>query len=609
MDKFFKLRSDQEANRDKVLAEWATGNLSTLGVACPGSGKTEVGLSVWDSELAAGRFTRGLFVSHRIELVLQPIDRIRRHFPKLFELGTGIVMGGEHKPYKKIISASIQTLAKEEYLDEVLRYGAFSHVIFDEAHHASSRTYRALFERLRKENPQVRILGLTATPRGGSGKRNKLGQVFTTKAFHFGIIQAIQGGVIVPYKAATVHIPIDFSEVPVIAGDFHEAASAAAMSAPNALEIVVRNWQERASDRLTIAYTVSVVHAQLLAQEFQKAGVPVAFVSGQTPKEERAQTIADFLAGKIRVICNCQVFGEGVDLPQASCMLQCRPTCSDSVYLQLIGRVLRTALGKRDAFILDFAPNNARHPLVLAEDVLLEPREERMLRRKAEKSGIVLPEDEEEKKQRTHRGIDAEADLTYTGMVSLLLPSRLPWFLAKDGLITASLAKDRALCAQETPTRYRLFHVSMHPDGRTTTKIVTDCETFDGIVATADNLLKQVGEIGYARKSVKWRRGKPTKTHRALLAGMGIPLERIPNADFAEKVITDYFCRGALGQPAVESYVIQPVPEFARLSESDLVVDRIRKQLDDNARKRFYAGGGYRRERKPRPVDRGLTDE
>ena len=122
-------------------------------------------------------------------------------------------------------------------------------------------------------------------------------------------------------------------------------------------------WEKHAGDRQTIAYAVSVDHANNLTAVFNEAGIPAAIILGDTNRDERDAAIAGFRDGSIKVLVNVIVATEGFDLPDASCVMIARPTMSLALYLQMVGRGLRPKPDGGDCLILDLAANAATHGL------------------------------------------------------------------------------------------------------------------------------------------------------------------------------------------------------------------------------------------------------
>jgi superfamily II DNA or RNA helicase len=126
---------------------------------------------------------------------------------------------------------------------------------------------------------------------------------------------------------------------------------------------IVRTWQEEAEDRPTLCFAVNIAHSQAICQDFQAAGVAAAHLDAYTPREVRKETIAAFRAGELRVLSSVNVLGIGFDVPDAACAVLARPTLSEALHMQQMGRVIRPAPDKAGALILDHAGNTVRFGL------------------------------------------------------------------------------------------------------------------------------------------------------------------------------------------------------------------------------------------------------
>jgi superfamily II DNA or RNA helicase len=362
----FVLRKYQKQAVEKILDCWERGKSCLLAMAT-GTGKTEVFLSATERWLGE-HGGRALIVAHRVELLDQPVERMAAHFPKLFAEGVGVVQGNRDKHDRRVVVGSIQTLRSPDRLDRVMDGGRIGVLVIDEAHHALAKTYRELVARVRRRYPEVRIVGATATPKGGSGKYG-LKAVFDEVAYRLPMNEAIELGALVPFKAVAIDVPASFADVEQVAGDYRKDVAAELMSAARVHRAIVRCWRTKAEGRPTLAFAYTVAQAKALADAFRAEGVAARCVHAGTPPEKRASILKRFRAGKIPVLTNVGIYGEGVDVPVASCMVQARPTCSDAVYAQMLGRVLRTFEGKKDALVIDARPRDARD-LFMAGDLL-----------------------------------------------------------------------------------------------------------------------------------------------------------------------------------------------------------------------------------------------
>lgn len=439
------LRDYQENAITKILEAYDAGQCRQLLVMATGTGKTETALGVWQAEVARGEFGRGLIISHRHELVHQPVQRIRDNWPGLPM--PGVVKADENNPSAPIVSASIQTLWSGDgrRLDEILRAGTLTHVWVDETHRVQAKTYQKTLARIFEACPGVRLLGTTATPNRTDG--DGLRATFDSVAYRVSIKDAIDMGAICAFDAFAARLDkdeFDFSDVRTnAAGDYAEEATGKILSLPEAEKIIIEKWREVAGDRPTIAFTASVAQAHSLADAFRREGVIAEAIDGTSAQAHREKVTTAFRDATpwakdgrpIQVLVGCMIFVEGFDAPRASCALMARPTQSDLTYIQAIGRALRwhdkTAgladdQGHNRAVIIDIVPKGARD-LRLAGDLLGQPKAIRKAQERAIEQGLVFP-DIFDCEPADAAGIDGEADEVYLEIMDLFGGSALAWF-------------------------------------------------------------------------------------------------------------------------------------------------------------------------------------
>jgi superfamily II DNA or RNA helicase len=542
----FRLRPYQILARDAVLGEWTVGRLSTLLAMATGCGKTEVFLAVLDAERDAGRLTSALVVSHRGELVDQPAERIARHFPALQPVG--IVQADRNELGARVTCATIQTLTHPSRLEQLLQHRSISHVIVDEAHHSRAPSYLRLIDALRGAHPPLRVLGATATPRGGSGKHG-LYDVFESVAFRFSLDDAIACGAAVPFRAFGVTLPVSFAGVAVRAGDYDEAQAGSVLSARNALALVVDSYGHRGEGRPALAFTASVAHAHALAEAFRSAGVPAAAIDGTTSSEERRIVLAAFRRGELRVLSNCAVFGEGVDLPFVSCLLQVKPTRSDAAYLQMVGRGFRPFPEKPDLLLFDFIPRDARD-LTLAGDLLGTPRPDEPAaappdERAERESFAVLPDGR----------VDADPATLQVRMLEYLRADPLAW-TTDNTLATVSLGPNMILAVHVLPTgAYALYQIA---DWQATA--LGAIPAWTDVVAQVRARFVCEGDPCLAERRRRWRREPATPKQVSRLVKWGRWTPGLTKGEAAQR-ITHEVARRVLVRTLRDQL---PAAEFAR---------------------------------------------
>lgn len=382
-----ELRTYQTDAIAAVRRDWQT-NTDVLGVAATGAGKTQVFLSLLMDELDAQPNARALILAHRKTLIDQPIERLRqinadwlRADPYL-RPRVGVVMADSDECDRQLTVATIQTLASEKRLARLLAHGPITHLIVDECHRATSPTYVKTLARLKAANPTLRHLGVTATPLRSDG--DGLARVYQANSFKITIADLVKQHYLVQPRWLGIKTGVSIKGVSTRDGDFASGELAERFDTPRGRAIIIQAYQQYAAGRRAIAFTASVQGAHDLASALRDAGINAAAVDGTTPHEIRDQLFADFRAGRLTVLCNCYVLVEGFDAPGTSCVLMCRPTKSDLMYVQAMGRGLRPAgsdparpgmaVAGEDCLILDFLPEETRN-IVMAGDVLGLPKE------------------------------------------------------------------------------------------------------------------------------------------------------------------------------------------------------------------------------------------
>ena len=228
-------------------------------------------------------------------------------------------------------------------------------IITDEAHHSTAGTYRRIYEHF----PDALRLGFTATPcrlnKGG------LGEVYDDLITSVSTKWLIDNHFLAPYRYYSVKLA-DTSGLHVRAGEYKADEVAELMQNKEIYGGTVEQWQRLARGKKTIVYCASVEAARMTAFEFAAAGYPAASLDGNTAPELRARTMQQFRDGELLILCNCELFGEGLDVPDCECTVLLRPTQSLTLYIQQSMRSMRYMLGKT-AIIIDHVGNCYLHGL------------------------------------------------------------------------------------------------------------------------------------------------------------------------------------------------------------------------------------------------------
>jgi len=509
-----ELRDYQVRAVEDALTAWHSGARPLLAMAT-GTGKTETALGLVQRWLEGRPQGRCLWISHRRELVHQVVERVRDHWPELQP--ATVYMGPESDPTGRLVSASIQTLHSRG-LGEVLPVDC---VVVDEAHHAAAPTYRAVLGDLPDD---VRVVGLTATPRRADGQG--LTEVFDTVAARISVLDAIEMGALVPFAAYAVEVPVSLAGVEVRGEDWDEGQLAAAMDVDNVHEILHRAWAEYAGDRQTMIFVPGVRMAYRLAEYLQCQGVSAEAADGTTRAEDRDDLVRRYREGQVQVLVNCALWTEGFDAPATGAVVVARPTRSDTLYLQMVGRALRLWPGKSDAVIIDLAPQDARD-LFLAGDLLGRPRPERRAEARASSRGVLL--DAFSSAEPVRRGIDADPNQIRVRLLEWATANRLQWTMTdhkRAGLeyqvaSAGYMGGTVVVLAHEVPIRGHRVRLYNLVGGRL--ELLGRYDDVEDAMAQAERFVRGHPGGGIARRSAAWRRKPATARQRSMLARLGVP--------------------------------------------------------------------------------------
>ena len=287
---------------------------------------------------------RMLILSHREELVEQP--------RKYFNCSYGVERAAIHSHGEEIVSASVQTMVRrlDHYSPE-----DFGLVICDEAHHAAAGTYRKIFDYFRPE----KLIGFTATP--NRGDKVRLDNVFSKIIFQRDLRWGIQNGYLCDITCRRVAIGFDLSSVKTRRGDYAPGELEEAMD--GTADAIAQAYRELATGA-TLIFAVSVHQCEEIAKRIPGAVV----VTGEA--KNRAAIIDAFTRGEIPCIVNCMVFTEGTDIPRVETVIIARPTQSEALYAQMVGRGLRQYPGKERLMLIDCVGVTGKASLCTAPSLL-----------------------------------------------------------------------------------------------------------------------------------------------------------------------------------------------------------------------------------------------
>ena len=306
-----------------------------------GTGKTYLLTAVIDSFVSNNPMEKVWIVAHRRELVSQ-IDETVRKFHSYYASNTSSLLSF-------VKAMSIQWLMR--HYDEIEEEPGI--IVIDEAHHALAKTYKEMWERF----PNAKFLGLTATPCRLNGKG--FTDLFDVLVQSWSVPEFISKGRLATYDFVSIKSDgmtqrlIDSLQKRGADGDYQNKEMDMLLNKKPSIERLYQSLEEFGRDRKGIVYAINISHAQKITKLYQEHGVKAIAIDSKTPAAERQQDIEAFKKGDIQVLVNVDIFSEGFDCPDVEFVQLARPTLSLAKYLQMVGRGLRVAKGKKNCVIID----------------------------------------------------------------------------------------------------------------------------------------------------------------------------------------------------------------------------------------------------------------
>lgn len=342
-----ELRPRQDRALDMLRQSLREGVDRLVLQAPTGFGKTRLGAAIVENALLKGN--RVIFTVPAISLIDQTVKMFWRNDIR----DVGVIQANHPltNMARPVQVASVQTLSRRDIAPADV-------VLIDECH----RWYKFYETMMKAERWQgVPFIGLSATP-----WTKGLGKWFDRLLIAGTIRDGINEGWLSKYRAFAPSMP-DLSKVKTTAGDYQIDDLADAMDIPPLTADILETWCKFGQGRPTFLFAVNRAHAQHLSEQFERIGVRTAYVDAFTPLDEREEIRRKFEADEVEVVCNVGVLTTGVDW-DVRCIILARPTKSEMLYVQMIGRGLRpTPEGKEDkdhCLILDHTGTTIKLGLV-----------------------------------------------------------------------------------------------------------------------------------------------------------------------------------------------------------------------------------------------------
>ncbi len=341
--------------QDKLVSQlrqaMMRGAKRVLLVSPTGSGKTV--MFAYLVSRMANKGVRSNIMVHRQEL----LDQVGATL-KNFDTNFNYVAASENfEPDPLTHVSSVFTLARRLATVPVPDY-----VICDEFHHCiKGSTWANCIDYWAEINPELRLIGVTATPERLSGEG--LGEMADEMIIGPGTAELMRDGYLCKYKMFAPKKPLDTSHLHSLGGDYKKDEAEALVNKPSITGNAVAHYRQYLNGAPAIAFCVSRKHAYQVAEDFRASGFRAASIDGTMKKPDRKQMVRDFSNGQLNVMTSCQLVNEGFDVPGMHGAILLNPTQSVARYLQECGRTFRTAPGKEIAYLLDHVGNSAVHGL------------------------------------------------------------------------------------------------------------------------------------------------------------------------------------------------------------------------------------------------------
>ena len=347
----------------KAREQLYLGSRNLLITAPTGCGKTAMAAEM--IRLAKDKSFLCLFICHRRELIHQA----SREFTKC-DIAHEMILPGIQPGNENVHIISVQLLARRlEYYKKFPRV----FLVWDEGHHISSNSWA----RIKLAFPRSCHVGFTPVPERLDGKG--LCHHFDTMIQGPSVRQLIELGYLSDYAVFAPAGP-NLKGIRKIGGDYQKEPLAMAMNTLTG--DIVAEYKKHAMGKQALIFAVTIKHSLAIAKAFKEAGFTCNHIDGETPKGERDRLVEDYANRKFPILTNCELFGEGFNVPGIECLIMARPTASMALYRQQVGRALRPAVNKERAIILDMAGNVHRHGAPCDEITWsLEGKKNRLLKR------------------------------------------------------------------------------------------------------------------------------------------------------------------------------------------------------------------------------------
>jgi len=351
-----KLRSYQE-DAIEAIRECFTRESRQFVEMPTGSGKTITFLSY------ASQFHKKILIIVPSRQLLEQIKEVALLFYEPEEISQ---KGGGKSQFPKTLHICIINSIRGKYIDLLAEEG-FDLTIIDEAHHSQSSSYQRIIKSLSYFDEDAKILGVTATPNRIDGQL--ISKILFNKSFCISIEELIDEGHLCNIEGYRVKTNVDISDIEHHNGDFNINQLYKKVCIDSRNNMIINICEKDMKGHKTIIFCVNIAHSKQISILLAKIGISSCHIDGTMKNEQRQSILNAFKDGEISVLCNCQLLTEGFDEPSINGIILARPTRSKSLFLQMIGRGLRTFPNKKNCKIIDIVDN---HRALMGFNCILE---------------------------------------------------------------------------------------------------------------------------------------------------------------------------------------------------------------------------------------------
>ncbi|KAF9996576.1 hypothetical protein BGZ65_007837 [Modicella reniformis] len=285
--------------------------------------------------------TKTLVLAHRQEL----LEQTRNH---VLRTGTALTVSIDQGKRvadmsADVIVASVASLGRAG-TPRLLKYDPkeFKCIIIDEAHHAAAESYGRILTHFGADVPETHlfVFGCSATVRRHDGM--KLGGAFDHISYHKSFINMIEEKWLCGLRVSTIKTDFDLRDVKMLGEDFSPKELAIRINTPVRNDVIARSYMTYCKDRKsTVVFAVDIEHLETLTRVFREYGYDARALSSNTDDGERAKMLREFREQMFPIIVNCGILTEGTDIPTIDSIIMARPTKSNVLFLQMLGRGMR----------------------------------------------------------------------------------------------------------------------------------------------------------------------------------------------------------------------------------------------------------------------------